>query len=85
MNCGRATGWLRSRGQAVPVERVVLRTHGRAQQRSCAIPTVHICASVPQIRKPLNASTVAVSPADRAELAQLIVKDHHFRARRRSP
>lgn len=79
-------GFLRSRGQAVPVERVVVLTHDRAQLRSSTSPTVHICTSMTQIRKLLNASTVSVSAADRAEIARLIVKDHHhFNARRRSP
>jgi Nuclease-related domain len=76
--------FLRSRGHPVTIGRVVVLTHPRAQLRSCTSPTVHICTSMQQIRKLLNASKVSVNAAERAELEQLIVKDHHFHARRRS-
>ncbi len=77
--------FLRSRGHPVTIGRMVVLTHPRAQLRSCTSPTVHICNSVQQIRKLLNASKVSVNATERAELERLIVKDHHhFNARRRS-
>lgn len=76
--------FLRSRGHPVTIGRVVMLTHARAQLRSCTSPTVHICTSVPQIRKLLNASKVSVNAAERADLERLIVNYHHFHARRRS-
>jgi Nuclease-related domain len=79
-------GFLRSRGHpAVTVGRVVVLTHPRAQLRSCTQPTVHVCTSVRQIFNLLNASTVSIGTAECAELERLIVRDHRFHERRRSP
>ena len=78
-------GFLRSRGHPVTVGRIVVLTHPRAQLRSCTRPTVHVCTSVRQILNLLNASTVSIGTAECAELERLIVRDHRFHEKRRSP
>ncbi len=52
--------------------------HPRAQLRGCTHPTVHIFTSIQQILNLLNASPVAITTAERAELERLIVRDHRF-------
>jgi hypothetical protein len=74
---------LGSRHHPVAIRRIVVLTHPRAQLRSCTRPTVDICTSVPQLRKLLNDSPVAIAAAERAELARLIIRDHGFHAKRR--
>lgn len=76
--------FLPSRSHPVPVGRVVVLTHHRAQLRSCTRPTVHVCTSVRQILNLLNAAKVPIGPAERAELERLIVRDHRFHENRRS-
>jgi hypothetical protein len=44
---------------------------------------VHIFTSIQQILNLLNASPVAITTAEHAELEWLIVRDHRFRERRR--
>jgi len=76
-------GFLGSRGHPVAVGRIVVLIHPRAQLRSCTHPTVHIFTSIQQILNLLNASPVAITTAERAELERLIVRDHRFHERRR--
>ena len=78
-------GFLGTRGHPVNIGRVVVLIHPRAQLRSCTRPTVHIFTSVQQILGLLNASPVSITAAGHAELERVIVRDHHFHERRRSP
>ncbi len=78
-------GFLGSRHHPGAVERIVVLIHPRAQLTSCTRPTVHIFTSVRQILSLLNASPVAITAAEHAELERLIIRDHRFHERRRSP
>jgi Nuclease-related domain len=78
------TDFLRSRGHPIAIERVVVLTHRHAQLRTCTRPTVHVCTSVRQILKLLNATKVSIGTAERAQLERLIVQDHRFHKNRRS-
>jgi hypothetical protein len=78
-------GFLRSRGSPVAIARIVVLTHPRAQLRSCARPTVHIFTSIRQMTGLVSSSHVALTTAECAQLERLIVRDHRFHQRRRSP
>ncbi len=75
--------FLRSRGRPVAIERIVALTHPRSRLGRCTGPTLHIATSVEQILSLLNGPSVALTPDDRAQLEQLIIRDHRFQAARR--
>jgi hypothetical protein len=76
--------FLRSRGHAVAIQRVVLLTHPRSTWGHIDAPTVHLASSTSELLarliRPLPAST------DRqalCELEQLILRDHRYHAKPR--
>ena len=67
------------------IGRIVVLIHPRAQLRSCTRPTVHIFTSVRQILNLLNASPASITSVEHTELERLIIRDHRFHERPRSP
>jgi hypothetical protein len=76
--------FLASRGHPVPIGRVVALVHPRARLGRCTRPSVEICTSAGALVKIVNGSPVTVTPAERAALERLIVRDHRFHTQRRS-
>jgi len=85
----RLERFLRSRGQPVAVQRVVLLTHPRSAVGRRRSPTVRIAASAGEVTGLLDGSAVALDAAQLAQLEQLIIGDHRFHnkpgARRNRP
>ena len=77
--------FLRRQGHYVTITRIVALTHHRARLGNCTGLTVHITTSISQITDLLNISPAAFTPAQCADLEQLITHDHRTRPRRRSP
>lgn len=77
--------FLRHHGHPVTITRIVALTYPRARLGNCTGLTVHITTSIPQITDLLNSSPAVLTPAQRADLDQLITRDHRSRPRRRSP
>jgi hypothetical protein len=77
--------FLHRRGHSVTITRIVALTHPRARIGNCTGLTVHITTSIRQVTDLLNSSPAALTPAQRADLEQLITRDHRSRSRRRSP
>jgi hypothetical protein len=77
--------FLRRQGHYVTITRIVALTHHRARLGNCTGLTVHITTSISQITDLLNISPTAFTPAQCADLEQLITHDHRTRPRRRSP
>jgi hypothetical protein len=76
--------FLRSRGHAVTIRRIVWFTHRRARLGTCTDPTVHVAFSASQVLSLISRSPATISSADRAGIEQLIIKDHRFHAGRRA-
>lgn len=77
--------FLRSRGQHIPIQRVVLLTHPRSKIGNCRDLTVHIATSTDYVIELLNESPPAVDAGQLAEIEELIVRDHRFHETRHSP
>jgi hypothetical protein len=77
-------GFLRSRGNPVPIQRVVLFTHPRSRLAGCRNLTVHVATSTDYVINLLNGLPPALEQAQLARLEQLIVRDHSFHETRRS-
>jgi hypothetical protein len=75
--------FLRRRGHPVPIARIVTLTHPRARLGNCVSPTVHITTSASELAEVLNRPGTQLTPAERAELRRLIIRDHHFHDKRR--
>ena len=76
--------FLRRHGHPVTISRIVALTRPRAQLRTCTAPAVHITTSIRQITDLLNGTPAALTPAQRASVERLIIRDHRSRARPRS-
>ncbi len=76
--------FLRSRGHPVTIDRVVWFTHARARLGNCTSPTVSIAFSVDQVLGRIGRSPAALADGERAEIEQLVIKDHRFHAGRRA-
>jgi hypothetical protein len=75
--------FLASRGQPVPVERLVLLTHARSRLGTSRNPTVSIATSTAEVIALLNNSEAALDASQLRQLEHLIVRDHQFHHARR--
>jgi hypothetical protein len=76
--------FLASRGQPVPVQRLVLLTHPRSRLGTCRNLTVSIATSTDEVVALLNNSQVVLDTSQLRQLEQLIVRDHQSHHARRS-
>jgi hypothetical protein len=84
-SAGELEQFLRSRGQPVKVERVVVLTHPRSRLGSTKNLTVNVVAtSTDHVVDHLNGSPAALGSQQLAQLENLIVRDHHHHEARRS-
>jgi hypothetical protein len=81
---GQLEDFLRSRGQPIAIERVVLFTHPRSRLGSCTRPTVNVATSTSQVVGLLNASQTVIAADECDRLERLIVRDHRYHQNRRS-
>lgn len=82
----RLESFLRSRGHAIRIQRVVLLTHDRSRIGSCTNPTVHVATSTTQVTKLINRAPASIADDERVLLERLIVRDHAYhQARHRRP
>jgi hypothetical protein len=77
--------FLRSRGQHIPIQRVVLLTHPRSKVGNCSDLTVHIATSTDYVVGLLNESPQAFDAGQLVDIEQLIERDHRFHETRHSP
>ncbi|MGH3157634.1 MAG: nuclease-related domain-containing protein [Streptosporangiaceae bacterium] len=78
-------GFLASRRQPVPVQRVVLLTHPRSRLGTHRNPTVGIATSTGEVVSLLNDSQATLDPPQLRRVEDLIVRDHQFHQSRRGP
>ncbi len=77
--------FLRSCGQPIEIQRLVLFTHPRSRLGTCRSPTVRIATSTDEIPGLLRSLRPPVDPDRRSRLKDLIERDHrHHQARRPS-
>jgi hypothetical protein len=75
---------LARRGQAVPIQRLVLLTHPRSRLGTCRNATVSIATSTEDVLALLKDSQSVLDPTRLRQLEDLIVGDHRLRDSRRS-
>jgi hypothetical protein len=75
--------FLRSRGHAVAIGRVVLLTHSRSRVGACKNPTVRVLTSVDEVVSLLRQSPADISAGECEDLRELIIRDHRHHAARR--
>ena len=75
--------FLRSRGHAVAIGRVVLLTHSRSRVGACKNPTVRVLTSVDEVVSLLRQSPADISAGECGDLRELIIRDHRHHAARR--
>jgi len=75
--------FLRDRGQAVQVQRVVALTHRRSRIGTCTDPTVRVGISAAYVLRLVDAEPAALDGRQLAQIARLIQRDHdHHKVRR---
>jgi len=77
--------FLRSRGQDVSIQRIVVLTHDRSEVGSLRNLTVFVTNSTDVVLGLVRDSAVAFKTARAAEIERLIEQDHHFHENRRRP
>lgn len=80
--------FLRSRGQDIGIQRIVVLTHDRSELGSYRNLTVSVTNSTDYVLDMVRKSLAALSAGRTAEVERLITQDHHFnetRARRSRP
>jgi hypothetical protein len=77
--------FLRSRGQDVSIQRIVVLTHDRSEVGSLRNLTVSVTNSTDLVLGLVRDSAVALKAARAAEIERLIEQDHHFHETRRRP
>ena len=76
-------GFLRSRGHAARIQRIVLLTHDRSRIGNCTNPTVHVTTSTTDVTKLISKSPASIGDDEQVQLERLIIRDHdHHEARR---
>ena len=78
----RLEDFLRSRGHRVQIQRIVALTHPRSRLGNCVRPTVLIVTSPAEVIGLLRGSAPRIAPDERQQLEELIIRDHHFHAKR---
>ena len=80
--------FLRSRGQEVAIQRIVVLTHDRSELGTHRNPTVRVTTSTGDVLAMVRTSPATLGARRAAEIERLIDQDHRFhetRARRRLP
>lgn len=78
--------FLRSRGQNIQIQRIVVLTHDRSRLGSHRNLTVAVTNSTDHVLGMIRASKMALDPARAAAIERLIEQDHHFhKSRARQP
>jgi Nuclease-related domain len=77
--------FLRTRGGAVSILRVVLLTHPSSRCGRCRHPSVHVATSALALAGQLNDMPPVLGAAQRARLEELIARDHRYHEERRPP
>ncbi len=77
--------FLRTRGAAVSILRVVLLTHPSSRRGRCRHPSVHVATSALALAGQLNDMPPVFGAAHRARIEELIARDHRYHEARRPP
>ena len=77
--------FLRSRGGAVSILRVVLLTHPSSRRGRCKHPSVHVATSALTLAGQLNDMPPVLGAAQRARIEELIARDHRYHETGRPP
>jgi len=78
----RLEDFLRSRGHRVQIQCIVALTHPRSRLGNCVRPTVLIVTSPAEVIGLLRGSAPRIAADERHQLAELIIRDHQFHAKR---
>jgi hypothetical protein len=81
---GRLEQFLRSRGSAVSMLRVVLLTHPNSRAGDCRGASVHVLTSAARLARELDDMPPVLASAQRAAIEELITRDHRYHENRRA-
>jgi Nuclease-related domain len=79
----RLEQFLRSRGSAVSMLRVVLLTHPNSRTGDCRGASVHVLTSAARLARELDDMPPVLASAQRAAIEELITRDHRYHENRR--